>query len=233
LVGGHPRNPKLRPHAATLTDVNRELIDCYRAVQKDVDSVIEALTKHVYEREHYYRVRALDPKSLPRAESAARTIFLNRSGFNGLYRVNRAGRFNVPFGRYTRPKLCDPENLRACSAALRGVTLAVGDFAAVLERAKKGDFIYFDPPYVPVSDTADFTAYVPGGFGWKEQQRLRDVFAELDRRGAYVMLSNSDVPSVRELYAGFRVERVEAARSINSKATGRGKIGEVVVLNYG
>jgi DNA adenine methylase len=233
FVGGCAVFFHLQPRSSTLTDINRELIDCYRAVKGEVEDVIAALSKHVYEREHYYRVRAVEPESLPAAARAARTIYLNKTGFNGLYRVNSSGRFNVPFGRYARPTFCDPMNLRACSAALRRATLAVGDFASVLDSAKKRDFVYFDPPYVPVSDTSDFTAYVPGGFGWKDQERLAEVVADLDRRGAYVMLSNSDVPRVRNLYARYRIERVQAARNINSKASGRGKIGEVVVLNYG
>jgi DNA adenine methylase len=225
----------LRPPRAVLTDVNRELIDCYRAVQSDVERVIEALRSHKYEEDYYYRVRAIEPEGLAPPERAARTIFLNKTGYNGLYRVNKKGRFNVPFGRYTNPGFCHPDaldNLRACARALREVTLDVRDFAEVVRYARAGDFVYFDPPYVPASSTADFTSYVPGGFGWEAQKRLADVFGELSRKGVLAMLSNSDTPAVRELYRDFRIDTVLASRSINSRKDKRGKVGEVVVRNY-
>jgi len=217
---------------AVLSDVNRELIDCYLAVQTRVDDVIRALAAHVYDSDHYYRVRDVDPAGISLPERAARTIYLNKAGYNGLYRVNRAGRFNVPFGRYTNPLLCDADNLRACSGALAGVRLKVRDFEEVLAHAKEGDFVYFDPPYVPVSVTAGFTSYAAGGFEWPEQERLAGVFARLASAGVRVMLSNSDTPAVRRLYAGFRIDTVSAPRSINSNATRRGRVGEVVVRNF-
>lgn len=225
----------LRPGGATLTDVNAELIDCYRAVQKHVEDVIRALERHEYDETHYYRLRDRDPAELPLPERAARTIYLNKTGYNGLYRVNRSGRFNVPFGRYVNPGFRHPDsldNLRACARALRGVKLAVRDFADVARHARAGDFVYFDPPYVPVSQTADFTSYIPGGFGQPDQERLAAVFADLAGAGVNVMLSNSDTPAVRALYARFRIDRVLAARSINSKVTKRGKVGEVVVRSW-
>jgi DNA adenine methylase len=226
----------LRPPVATLTDVNEELVDCYLAVQKHVEDVIRALQRHEYEEKHYYEVRDRLPAHLPLAERAARTIYLNKTGYNGLYRVNRNGRFNVPFGRYTNPgfRAADSlDNLRACSRALEGVKIRARDFAQVQRYARAGDFVYFDPPYVPVSDTADFTSYVAGGFGLEAQERLAEVFARLSERGAHVMLSNSDAPQVRKLYARYRIDTVLASRSINSKITKRGKVGEVVVRNYG
>jgi DNA adenine methylase len=214
---------------AFLSDVNAELVNCYVSVRDDVDGVIRALGSHVYESDHYYAVRAQKPADLPPAERAARTIFLNKTGYNGLYRVNRSGQFNVPFGRFTKPLFCDVENLRACSKALRGVSIANGDFSSVLKAAKKGDFVYFDPPYVPLSTTSDFTAYIPGGFGDGEQRKLAKVFAKLAARGVHVMLSNSDAPAVRELYADFEINVVYASRSVNSNAARRGKLAEVVV----
>ena len=232
FVGGASLFFALGPPVATLSDVNAELIDCYRAVRDDVEQVIAALNEHRYSADHYYEVRATDPASLPLAQRAARTIFLNKTGYNGLYRVNRAGRFNVPMGRYRNPSFCDPENLRACSLALRGVGLEVRDFGAVLQAAQPGDFVYFDPPYVPASPTADFTSYVPGGFGPQEQERLGSVFETLAEREVFVMLSNSDMPAVRRLYEGFRIDRVSAARSINSRGVSRGKVAEVVVRNF-
>jgi DNA adenine methylase len=225
----------LRPRQAALTDVNRELIDCYRAVREDVEQVIAALRRHAYDEDHYYRVRNLDPAQLSPPDRAARTIFLNKTGYNGLYRVNKKGRFNVPFGRYKNPGFAHADqldNLRAGARALRRVTLEVRDFGEVESHARARDFVYFDPPYVPASSTADFTSYVPGGFGWGEQRRLADVFARLTRKGVRAMLSNSDTPAVRELYGAFRIDAVLASRSINSRADKRGKVGEVVVRNY-
>lgn len=226
----------LRPEQATLSDVNAELVDCYRAVQTEVGALIAALSAHRYEEQVYYRVREQDPGALSLPERAARTIYLNKTGYNGLYRVNRAGRFNVPFGRYTNPGFASREsleNLRACSRALAGVRLLVRDFGEIVRDARKGDLVYFDPPYVPLSDTSDFTAYVPGGFGPREQERLASVVHALSDRGVLVMLSNSDTPAVRDLYARYGIDVVSASRSINSRANKRGKIAEVVVRNYG
>ncbi len=233
FAGGAALFFDLRPEHAELTDINSELIDCYRAVRDKVEPVIGALKRHRYDETHYYRVRAIDPASLARPERAARTIYLNKTGYNGLYRVNRSGKFNVPMGRYTNPRVCDADNLRACSAALKGVEVQVRDFETQVARARAGDFVYFDPPYVPVSDTADFTSYAPGGFGLDGQRRLAALFASLARRGVHVVLSNSDTPLVRELYRGFRIARVLAARNINSRGALRGKVGEVVVTSFG
>jgi len=224
----------LRPPSAVLSDANRELVDCYRAIRTRVDEVVRELGKHEHDEAHYYRVRADHGRgSLP--ARAARTIYLNKTGYNGLYRVNRAGRFNVPMGRYTNPGYRSATlfaNLRACSQALAPAKLREGDFEEILADAGEGDFVYLDPPYVPVSDTADFTSYVPGGFGWIDQERLARVCRELWARGALVMLSNSDAKSVRDLYAGFRIDTVLASRSINSRAAKRGKVREIVVRNY-
>ena len=215
---------------AVLADMNAELIDVYLAVRDEVDAVIEALRGYRYGEAHYYRAREADPGKLTLPQRAARTIYLNRTGYNGLYRVNRAGKFNVPMGRHTNPMLCDADNLHACSRALRGTDIRVADFEAVASRAKAGDLVYFDPPYVPVSGTADFTSYVAGGFGAEQQRRLAALFARLAARGVHAVLSNSDTPAVRELYAGFRIEKVLAARFINSRGSRRGKVGEVVVV---
>jgi len=233
FVGGGAVFFARRPARSALTDVNTELIDCYRAIRDCVEDVIEALREHTYERDHYYAVRAVEPKSLALAERAARTIFLNKTGFNGLYRVNAAGKFNVPFGRYTNPQFCDEDNLRSCSLALQGVAIRVQNFEAVVRDAKPGDFVYFDPPYVPVSETSDFTSYVAGGFSWKQHEKLADVFRQLSHSGVYAMLSNSDTQAVRDLYVGFSLHEVHATRSVNSDATRRGRVSEVVIRNYG
>lgn len=232
FVGGAALYFAFRPPRATLTDVNRELIDCYVTVRDHADALIQELQGHAYDEAHYYAVRGLDPAALLPVARAARTIFLNRTGFNGLYRVNSAGRFNVPFGRYVKPAICNAAQLKACAEALRGVVLAARDFGGVLDDARRGDFVYFDPPYAPLSYTSSFTSYVPGGFGWDAQLRLRELFGALHRRGVRVMLSNSDHPEVRALYRGFLIHEVAALRSINVKSTRRGRIGEVVILSY-
>ena len=221
---------RLRP--AYLSDDDTALIEVYTALREGVEGVIAALREHRYERDHYYRVRAQRPEELSLAERAARVIYLNKTCYNGLYRENRAGQFNVPFGRYANPTICDEPNLRAAAAVLQGVDLAQRPFPTVLDVAKAGDFVYFDPPYVPVSATAHLAAYTRPGCGPDDQRRLRDVFAALAERGVRAMLSNSDTPFVRELYAGFRVEQIFAARAVNSKANGRGKVAEVLVMNY-
>jgi DNA adenine methylase len=215
---------------ALLSDLNPNLVQTWAAIRDDVDGVISALAPHVNHEDYFYRVRALEPASLSPAVRAARVIYLNKTGFNGLYRENRAGRFNVPFGRYVNPNTCDEPNLRAVSRALQGVSIETRDFLSVLDRARPDDFVYFDPPYVPVSATASFTAYSRGGgFGHAEQTALRDAFSELASRGVHVLLSNSDVPFVRELYAGFRIEQVWARRPINSNGAARGAVAEVLV----
>ena len=217
---------------ANLSDANPSLIDVYLSLRDCVDEVIAALGQHIYEREHYYQVRALRPAELSLPERAARVIYLNKTCYNGLYRENRRGEFNVPFGRYVNPTICDEPNLRAASLALQGVEIARRHFSTVLDYAQMGDFVYFDPPYHPLSATANFTSYDRRGFGPDDQRQLRDVFTRLGDRGIQAMLSNSDTPFIRELYEGFVIDQVQAARAVNSKANGRGKVAEVIVRNY-
>lgn len=215
---------------AMLGDSNEELILACSALSGNPDKVIAALRKHVYEEEHYYAVRALDPKKLAPHARAARFIYLNKTGFNGLYRVNKKGQFNVPFGRYVNPMICDEENLRAVSNVLARVDrIALLDFESLVAGARRGDAVYCDPPYVPVSDTANFTAYTAGGFGSEEQTRLRDVATRLADRGVHVLLSNSDTPFVRKLYKGWKMEKVRVKRAINSKGDKRGDVGELLI----
>jgi DNA adenine methylase len=221
-----------RTTKAYLSDINAALIDVYLGLRDCLDEVITHLQQHRHDHDYYYEIRALDPAALSLPERAARIIYLNKTCYNGLYRENRAGQFNVPFGRYVNPTICDEPNLRAASAILQGVDIARRRFNSVLDYAKTGDFVYFDPPYVPLSPTANFTSYDRAGFGPDDQRQLRDVFVELARRGVGAMLSNSDTPLVRELYAGLHIEQVMAARAVNSKANYRGKVAEVLVLNY-
>jgi len=215
---------------AFLSDVNANLVEVWVAIRDEVEGVIAALAPHVNDEAHFYAVRALDPATLPLVERAARILYMNKTGFNGLYRENSSGRFNVPFGRYANPTICDAGNLRAVSRALQGVSLEPRDFRSVLDHARPGDFVYFDPPYVPVSTTSYFTAYSRGGgFGPDEQRALAAAFAELAKRDVRVLLSNSDVPFVRELYRDFTIETVWARRNINSNPNARGAVAEVLV----
>lgn len=231
FVGGGAVFFRLLPPRAILSDTNADLIEAYQVVREHVESVIRLLRKYPNESAFFYEIRALDPASLSPAQRVARLIYLNRTCYNGLYRVNSRGRFNVPFGRYADPGICNASNLRAVSKVLSGVTLRVQPFEAVLDAAVPGDFVYFDPPYHPLSATAYFTSYTKDAFGAEHQRRLAQVFRELDARGCRVMLSNSDTPLIRELYRGCRIEQVLAARAINSRADRRGKISEVLVLN--
>ncbi|MCK9523070.1 MAG: DNA adenine methylase [Proteobacteria bacterium] len=232
FLGGGALFFALRPSRAHLADSNAELIRTYTAVRDDVEGVIRALQQHRYQRDHYYKIRATHPDHLSPNALAARMIYLNRCGYNGLYRVNRQGLFNVPFGRYNNPKICDADNLRRVSLALQGTDLTAGDFAATLAAARRDHFVYLDPPYIPVSATASFVAYQQGGFGMDEQEQLARTFEALDQRGVRLMLSNSDVPWVRQRYADYRIHNAVARRPINSRHNGRGPIPELIVTNY-
>ncbi len=221
-----------------LTDSNAELITCYQVVRDKLDALLVRLAEHQAQhcKAHYYEVRAWDRDpawpDMPDVERAARLIYLNKTCYNGLWRVNSRGQFNVPMGRYHKPRILDEPRLRAASAALQGVDLAVTDFEDVLARAGAGDFVYFDPPYHPLSATSNFTAYSDGGFGEQAQRRLARVFAALAGRGAWVLLSNSDTPFIRALYRAFRIHPVRARRAINTAAHKRGLVREVLVLSH-
>jgi DNA adenine methylase len=236
FVGGGAVFFDMLPKKAFLSDMNKELVITYNIVKNDVESLIKSLKKHKKgDKEYFLKVRAKNPEKLSDLEIASRFIFLNRTAFNGMYRVNSRGEFNVPFGKYENPMICDEVNLRRVSKALQKVQIKHQDYKEVLKKAKKGDFVYFDPPYYPVSKTASFTAYTKDAFLDKEQIELRDTFAELHKRGCFVMLSNSDVPFINKIYKeikGLRISKVQAGRSINSRASGRGKITEVLVTNY-
>jgi len=219
-----------RRGSTVLADVNARLIRAYRGVRDDVESVIRRLKKCPHDRKFFYRFREAEIDARSDVEVAAWFIYLNKTAFNGLYRVNRSNRFNVPFGRYTNPTICDEANLRACSAALAGVELLVEDFETVVAKATGDDFVYFDPPYVPLSATSSFTSYTALGFGVTEQIRLRDTARKLKQRGVHVLLSNSAAPLVRDLYKdGFHVIEVSATRLVNSKAAARGAIPELLI----
>ncbi len=235
FVGGGAVFFDLLPKNAELSDLNNELVMTYNVIKNNVDELIQSLQKHIYDKEYYLEVRAKKVEDLSDVEVASRFIFLNRTGFNGLYRVNKSGQFNVPFGRYNNPVICDEDNLRRVSDALQDVTITHHDYKNVLKTAKSGDFIYLDPPYYPINATSSFTSYTAEGFLEKEQTELRDTFIKLHKKGCFVMLSNSDTPFINELYSGLdgiTINKITAGRAINSKGSGRGKITEVLVTNY-
>lgn len=219
---------------AYLADMNQELIDTYRTIRDDVEPLIELLQGYPHNKRFFLKMRARTPDRLPQVERAARMIYLNKTCYNGLYRVNQQGKFNVPFGSYKSPKICDAENLRAVSQALQRVEIACASFESVLERATKGDLVYFDPPYQPISKTANFTSYHASGFNHKSQEQLHQVCHALTRNRVNFMLSNSSVALIRDLYCdnGFHVEEVDAIRAINSNPKKRGKLKELIVTNY-
>ncbi len=233
FLGGGAVFLALRPRRAVLSDLNDDLMNAWQVVRDEPQALMAALDAHVYERAHYYRVRALDPTTLDPVRRAARFIYLNKTCYNGLYRVNREGRFNVPFGRYPRPpKLYDCANLLAVSRLLRDAELRRAPFEEATADAGPGDFVYLDPPYDPLSRTANFTSYTPGNFTREDQRRLADHVRELDRRGCLVAVSNSDTPDIRELYRGFHIETVRMPRSINCKADGRAPVHELLITNF-
>ena len=216
---------------AVITDKNAELIELYRVVQTDVDKLLRALEAYQMRtsEEDYYAIRASKPRSA--VGRAARLIYLNRTGYNGLYRVNSSGGFNVPYGRYQRPKIHDPVRLRAAAEALKDVDIFSADFEETCSRARPGDAVYLDPPYLPVSKTSNFSAYHSEAFGLSEHQRLARVFEKLVKRRVAVVLSNSDTEKTRHLYRGFALSGVEVRRPINSVASRRGAVSEILVVS--
>ncbi len=217
---------------AYLSDLNVDLINTYSVIKTDVFGLMAELSSSQYANNEasFYKIRASKPTS--RVERAARFIYLNKTAFNGLYRVNSKGEFNVPFGRYSNPKILDSENLLLVHRALQKDELFCGDFTHVLKNAHKGDFVYFDPPYVPISKTSNFTSYTKNSFSEKDQERLMKTFKTLDSRGCYVMLSNSYSDFIADLYSEFEPETILANRMINCKGDKRGKIKELVVKNW-
>ena len=247
---------RLAGHQAVLTDSNADLIGCYRTVRDRSDEVLRALERlarqHMADAAtHFYAVRERFNASRTRLGDdaadrytpalAAMLIYLNRTAFNGLFRLNAAGRFNVPLGRYVRPRIADPDLVRGAAEVLGvpGVTLALAPFEASLDGARAGDFLYFDPPYAPVSDTARFTSYTSRPFTLDDHARLRDCVVQLAERGCHVMVSNSSAPAIEALYcdaprvtsAGLRVFRLPARRAINSRGAARGPVTEFLLTN--
>ena len=222
----------LRPDNAVIADSNPELINMYVQVATNVDAVIEKLKTYENTEEMFYEIRALDWETLPQSEAAARTIYLNKTCFNGLYRVNRKGQFNTSFGKYKNPTICDEDLLRSVSELLKKANIICGDYLDVLmEYAAPGDFVFLDPPYVPVSEYADFKRYTKEQFYVEDHRNLAEEVKRLHELGCYVILTNSDHPLVHELYKDFDIHVVDTKRAISSKASSR-KGKDVIVTAF-
>jgi len=238
FIGGGALLFALQPQNAVLNDSNAELINCYKIIRDSVDELIEDLKRHENEENYYYAIREWDRareyQTKTEIERASRIIFLNKTCYNGLFRVNSSGQFNVPFGRYKNPNILDIAVLKAVSQYLNEhqVKILNQDFEDCVRDAIAGDFIYFDPPYDPVSETASFTGYDVNGFDKEEQRRLKETFDDLTRRKCNVLLSNAYTDFIVDLYSEYKQTRISATRAINSNASKRGKVDEILVKNY-
>jgi len=219
----------LQPDSAIIAESNPELINFYRVISESVDALIQRLYQYKPDKETYYNIRSLDFNKLPPLEAAARTIYLNRLCFNGLYRVNRKGRFNVPYGKHKNPRVCDPDRLKSASEALKNAIIIQGDYKDVLrDHAQAGDYIYLDPPYLPISEYSDFKRYTKEQFYEEDHVELAEEVRRLHELGCYVLLTNSNHQLVYELYSGFEIEVLQTRRNINVK--GKKRTGEDVVI---
>ncbi|HEY9083265.1 MAG TPA: DNA adenine methylase [Vicingaceae bacterium] len=238
FIGGGAVLFDLQPKNAVINDFNEELINVYQTIKENPEELISDLKTHKNESDYFYDLRALDRedsfKNLSNIKKASRVIYLNKTCYNGLYRVNNSGEFNSPFGRYKNPNIVNETTIRAVSKYLNSnkITILNGDFEEALKGIKKGSFVYFDPPYHPVSASSNFTGYVQGGFDIYEQVRLRDLCNKLNEKGINFLLSNSATQFIEDLYKDYKISYVKANRSINSNAKKRGEIDEVLICNY-
>lgn len=238
FIGGGAVLFELQPKKAIINDFNEELINVYQTIKENPEELILDLKTHKNESDYFYDLRALDREesfeNMSNIKKASRVIYLNKTCYNGLYRVNNSGEFNSPFGRYKNPNIVNETTIRAVSKYLNtnNITILNGDFETALKGIKKGDFVYFDPPYHPVSSSSNFTGYIQGGFDMYEQVRLRDLCNELNKKGVSFLLSNSATQFIEDLYKDYKISYVKANRSINSNAKKRGEIDEVLIRNY-
>lgn len=223
-----------KPKEVIISDINKELMNAYKVIKNNPKELIKLLKKYKKEhnKEEYYRIRGENSSLLSNVSRAARFIYLNKTCFNGLYRVNSKGQFNVPMGSYKNPSIVMEKELREISKLLKKVKLKVMSFERVSKIAKRGDFIYLDPPYYPLKKGKSFTTYTKDNFLEKEQEQLAEIFKKLDKKGCKVMLSNSDTKFIKNLYRDYKISFVKARRMINCEGSGRGKIKEIVVTNY-
>ena len=238
FIGGGATLFHLQPKNAIINDFNSELVNVYSTIKNYLPELLEDLKKHKNESNYFYEIRALDRNpdynSLTTVQKASRIIYLNKTCFNGLYRVNSSGEFNSPFGRYKNPNIINEPTLKAVSDYLNSnnIQLMNGDYSLVLNKATKNSFVYLDPPYHPVSESSNFTGYVQGGWGDKDQIRLREACDELNTRGVKFLLSNSATDFIKDQYKDYQINIIKATRSINSDGEKRGEIDEVLVRNY-
>ena len=211
FIGGGALFFELKPNNAYISDMNEELINLYQVVRDNVEELIKDLQKHDISKEYFMQIRNIDRtkkyQNWSDVKKASRFIYLNRTCFNGMYRVNSKGEFNVPFGNYKNPRIIDENNLINCSNLLQKTEIKNADFSKILNYIQKGDFVYFDPPYVPLNETSSFTSYTKDGFDIDMQFKLRDICDELDSMGVKFMLSNSDTKLVNELYANYEIKK--------------------------
>lgn len=239
FIGGGAVLFRLQPKKAIINDYNTELINVYRTVRDDLDGLVALLKKHekYNSSDYYYEVRALDRTpdfdKMSNSEKAARIIYLNKTCYNGLYRVNSLGQFNSPYGKYKNPNIVNEVVLRAISKYLNGneISIRSGDYKDVLNDIGKNSFVYLDPPYMPISSSSSFTGYTEGGFGYDKQVELKEECDKLNSKGVHFLQSNSDCEEIRELYKAYRIKVVKAKRAINSDAKKRGQINEVLIYN--
>lgn len=239
FIGGGAVLFELQPKKAVINDINGELINLYNVIKDDVELLIEDLKKHENTSEYFYQIREQDRnkneyEKLSKIEKASRIVYLNKTCFNGLFRVNKAGEFNSPFGKYKNPNIVDEVTLRAVSKYFNKVDIKIlnDDFESSLKGIRKGSFVYLDPPYDPISSSANFTGYDKGGFNRDEQIRLKKLCDKLDKRGVKFLLSNSATEFIKDLYKDYDINIVKAKRVINSNGNSRGEVDEVLVRNY-
>lgn len=238
FVGGGALFFHIQPRFAVINDANPELVNTYEVIKNSVEELIIDLSSHKNEADYFYEIRALDRQkgitNLSKIERASRLIYLNKTCFNGLYRVNNSGEFNSPFGRYENPNIINAPVLRAVSNFLNANKIQISnlDYAKVLNEISKKSFVYLDPPYHPISESSSFTGYMAGGWGEDEQIRLKETCDKLNKIGVKFLLSNSNAPLILNLYSKYNVKAVKASRSINSIGTKRGDVDELMIKNY-
>lgn len=238
FIGGGAVLFHLQPKNAIINDFNLELINVYNIIKNDIESLIVDLKKHKNESDYFYSIRGIDRtdhfSTLSKVERASRIIYLNKTCFNGLYRVNNAGEFNAPFGRYKNPNIVNEPTLKAVNKYLNinKIQLLNGDYAEVLKLTSKNSFVYLDPPYHPISESSNFTGYVQGGWDMYDQVRLREACDNLNSKGIKFLLSNSSSSFIKDQYANYKISIVKANRAINSNGANRGEVDEFLIRNY-
>ena len=238
FLGGGAVLFDLQPSKAIVNDINSDIINVYNVIKNDLDELIEDLGTHKNEHDYFYYIRELDRadnfNEMSKIKKASRIIFLNKTCYNGLFRVNSQGQFNVPFGKYKKPNIVNEITLKSISNYLNknNITILNTDFVDSVKNIRKNGFVYFDPPYDPISDSSSFTGYTLNGFDKEEQIRLKKLCDRLDNKGCKFLLSNSATPFILDLYKDYEIIMVKASRTINSIGSGRGKIDEVLVKNY-